>query len=579
MQSRNLDLKSAIDICKASEAASKQLRDMSESVKADVQAVESRRSKRGTARTRDTHTRARDTERNTSDRRDERARGEMRDELCGYCGRKHKREKGACPAYGKTCHACRGRNHFSTSCRQKVVNAADNASDDERDDGSDSDTVYALNGRRDKRLYARLEIDGQPIRFLLDCGATANVLPRRLAQQLKLRWKPTRTKLRMFDGYVLQTLGKAEACVEHPSSGRHETLTFHVMTAHNQPLLGIDACLLFGLVKVNRLNVCSVGVQKRANTVAVMDAITRSSELGQDSRSVPGVEHPKAAAPKVLPVSACLKAAEPKVPPVIARKPKSRREPERFREPKLRHDSDISRKPKSRAEVVSRSREPKLRREPDLREPKSCVEREPKSCSERDLKSHREPDLCEPKSCVEREPKSCSERDLKSHRESVRSSEPKSCVEHEPKSRSEPIASYAIPSRPWEHVGIDVFTSEASATVRDTNTCNTCTRNTNTRNTNTCDMSTQTCLPEEQILLRVCDVSVCREAEAAQERTEDADRSTLMISSTNQKSFPARRRTNRRSHLQSTLPKTEAHGGRNQHPSGPHTTDRLSLMT
>ena len=51
-------------------------------------------------------------------------------ELCGYCGRKHKREKGACPAYGKTCHACRGRNHFSTSCRQKVVNAADNASDE-----------------------------------------------------------------------------------------------------------------------------------------------------------------------------------------------------------------------------------------------------------------------------------------------------------------------------------------------------------------------------------------------------------------------------------------------------------------
>ena len=44
LQSRNLDLKSAIDICKASEAASKQLRDMSESVKADVQAVESRRS-------------------------------------------------------------------------------------------------------------------------------------------------------------------------------------------------------------------------------------------------------------------------------------------------------------------------------------------------------------------------------------------------------------------------------------------------------------------------------------------------------------------------------------------------------
>ena len=40
-----------------------------------------------------------------------------RDLKCDYCGWSHKRGKRNCPAYGKTCEKCGGRNHFRTVCR------------------------------------------------------------------------------------------------------------------------------------------------------------------------------------------------------------------------------------------------------------------------------------------------------------------------------------------------------------------------------------------------------------------------------------------------------------------------------
>ncbi|CAN7994963.1 unnamed protein product [Ixodes pacificus] len=37
---------------------------------------------------------------------------------CGRCNTKHDPKK--CPAYGKECYKCKGRNHFATRCKTKV---------------------------------------------------------------------------------------------------------------------------------------------------------------------------------------------------------------------------------------------------------------------------------------------------------------------------------------------------------------------------------------------------------------------------------------------------------------------------
>ena len=41
---------------------------------------------------------------------------EMRN--CIFCGFKHEFKKEKCPAWGKTCHICNGRNHFKSKCKK-----------------------------------------------------------------------------------------------------------------------------------------------------------------------------------------------------------------------------------------------------------------------------------------------------------------------------------------------------------------------------------------------------------------------------------------------------------------------------
>ena len=36
---------------------------------------------------------------------------------CKFCGKSH--DKGECPAYGKMCNGCGGKNHFEAKCTRK----------------------------------------------------------------------------------------------------------------------------------------------------------------------------------------------------------------------------------------------------------------------------------------------------------------------------------------------------------------------------------------------------------------------------------------------------------------------------
>jgi len=114
LQVRDLSLTKAVDICKASEAAGRQLKAMSATD--HVQALHS--SNRSGA-----HGRGR--ERGKSKNRPPRAGSEHRRDnsparRCKYCNRKHEQRKEACPAYGQTCRRCSKKNHFESMCQSKV---------------------------------------------------------------------------------------------------------------------------------------------------------------------------------------------------------------------------------------------------------------------------------------------------------------------------------------------------------------------------------------------------------------------------------------------------------------------------
>ena len=85
-----LTLERAIEIYKASQISRQQLKELDAKSNITVHAVE-------------TH------------------KPQKKDQLvtnCSFCSSSH--QYGKCPAYGKVCHKCKGKNHFEKACRKAV---------------------------------------------------------------------------------------------------------------------------------------------------------------------------------------------------------------------------------------------------------------------------------------------------------------------------------------------------------------------------------------------------------------------------------------------------------------------------
>ena len=117
LQMRDLTLNQAIDMCKASETAGQQLKEMATSeevqlLKSEKQPHRRRgRGGRATVELEQLRRRTRSTSTNRRDRSAERS--------CRYCGRHHDVSKQSCPAFGQTCAKCHKRNHFAAVCRSR----------------------------------------------------------------------------------------------------------------------------------------------------------------------------------------------------------------------------------------------------------------------------------------------------------------------------------------------------------------------------------------------------------------------------------------------------------------------------
>ena len=243
LQTRKLTLAMAIDICKSSEAASRQLKaiaspDEVNAVKTDPKQSRRRSPSKG--------------RRGTSNFRRDRQRAPSASRACQYCNRQHAPQKTACPAYGQVCRRCNKKHHFESVCRAKMRDQTQTLDDEQ---------LLALGSNNAKRIYSRLHVENRSVRFMLDCGSTVNLLPQSVARAIDPDLKNLKApiaRLRMFDNTELQTLGRMTADVEHPTTGRRGRLEFYVPVTHRQPILGMEACLEFELLTVDDENICAV---------------------------------------------------------------------------------------------------------------------------------------------------------------------------------------------------------------------------------------------------------------------------------------------------------------------------------
>ncbi|PIK60373.1 hypothetical protein BSL78_02671 [Apostichopus japonicus] len=199
LQTPNLDLTKCINECKAAEVTQAQLKGMAceeggssvNYVKHKTRSKYSRKSKAGFT------------------------------DNCKFCGKKHELQKLKCPAYGKTCTSCGKQNHFASKCtnkdsfkqkakfvRQVEVESDENESDSLCSSSEESVLSVTLEGEVncvnfdkdspfETKIFATLEVNGNPIKMQVDSGATCNVIAdKHLPPEVVV--KQTNQKLTMY---------------------------------------------------------------------------------------------------------------------------------------------------------------------------------------------------------------------------------------------------------------------------------------------------------------------------------------------------------------------------------------------
>ena len=164
LQKRNLSLKECIDICRSAESTSNQLQKIEQSESISKIKV----SKKGKG----------DSE-------------YILKEFIFCCG-SHVRRKEPCPAWGKFCKVCGERNHFKASQKYKGRKKNIRGLQAEYDGTSELDTEYLLGVSVEQKsseiiaafsdspeIHAEMIVDGKPVTFQIDSGASTNAIPAR----------------------------------------------------------------------------------------------------------------------------------------------------------------------------------------------------------------------------------------------------------------------------------------------------------------------------------------------------------------------------------------------------------------
>ena len=211
---------------------------------------------------------------------------------CKFCSTSHPMKRELCPAFGKTCRKCKGKNHFAEKCRasKRRINAVQN------DDGGVNETnnsslsdyesvaTIAVNSVAEKSICAEMIVKGKPVIFQLDTGAAVNLISTKYVQE---KLSATKTKLIMWNGAEMMPLGESEVKMINPRNGKKYAVKCVIVKEDLHPLLGATAIQKMGLLTVNEESFKRVSnVQTSSNIIQEFSDIFKD-ELG----SLPGMIH------------------------------------------------------------------------------------------------------------------------------------------------------------------------------------------------------------------------------------------------------------------------------------------------
>ncbi|XP_058826877.1 uncharacterized protein LOC131686887 [Topomyia yanbarensis] len=197
---------------------------------------------------------------------------------CKFCGKWHVFAKGSCPAYGKKCQKCGGKNHYKKVCRAengskkksrkvKHVNDGSSSSSEEGDsqcsDIDDSDESH-VDGEIGK-IYDNSQSGGnvmaeirlkvgktwKKVKCELDTGANTSLIGRewlcKLIDDPEPQLLPSHYKLQAFGGSSITVLGQVKLLCKYKK--KKYRLVLQVVDVNHRPLLSLRVCTTLGLIK------------------------------------------------------------------------------------------------------------------------------------------------------------------------------------------------------------------------------------------------------------------------------------------------------------------------------------------
>ncbi|XP_062614646.1 uncharacterized protein K02A2.6-like [Saccostrea cucullata] len=166
---------------------------------------------------------------------------------CDFCGYKHEHGKSNCPAWGKRCDKCNGRNHFKSKCMKIHAVGEDSEDSPELEDS----WLLALKSkdRQSKDITAIMNLNDCDVRFQLDSAADVNTICQKYVKKEQCR--PSNIRHNMWNNTHMKPLGEADLDVINVRSNVLQKLRFVVVQNNLTCLLGKDAIQDMGLVTVN----------------------------------------------------------------------------------------------------------------------------------------------------------------------------------------------------------------------------------------------------------------------------------------------------------------------------------------
>ncbi|RUS70895.1 hypothetical protein EGW08_021339 [Elysia chlorotica] len=263
LQTADLSLQKAIDICRTDETAVKQLKEITPKPSTDINRVQLKK-----------HQKQFEGKNNPKEVQGSKSRTYKTEiKNCKFCGKNHEATKQKCFAFGKECKKCKKKNHFASQCRSRLHNVEYDYDSDDTDD----DDAYLLNvsSKRKDCVKALLKVNKQPIKFLVDTGASINTISKKWVNKTDI--KPTKIKkLTMWNKSTSKPLGEVTYKTQNPKNGQIANITYTVVDDNLTCLLGLEATQIFYLIELKEHNFIS----------QVQTQVSQNSGLGTTSLKV-----------------------------------------------------------------------------------------------------------------------------------------------------------------------------------------------------------------------------------------------------------------------------------------------------